>query len=120
MAGVLNLSNDILKEILDRFETDPQHSVGIDRRNHLSVESFRPPSPLLPSQVQDIGNFRLVCKRFSDLGAAYQFARVSVRFSSSGFRRLERIAEVPRLSKHTRKFSYLVPPFYGASEYTKH
>ena len=114
--SIESLSNDILKEILDHVVSDPRRSVSIDRRDHLSVESFRPPSPPPPSQAQDIGNFRLTCKRFSELGASYQFARVSLRFSASGFRILEKISEFPHLAKHTKKFSYLVPPFYGQSK----
>lgn len=116
MSGINGLSNDLLREILDHLESDSQRSIAIDRRNHLSVESFRPPSPPIPSQVQDIANFRLTCRKFADLGAAYQFSRVSLRFSTSGFRRLDKLSDVSHLAKHTKKFSYLVPPFYGQSE----
>ncbi len=116
MTGVHKLSNEIWKDILDHIESDPQVSVAIDRRNHLSVESFRIPSPPLPSQAHDIGSFRRTCRRFSELGASYQFARVSLRFSLSGFRRLDDISSTGRLARHTKKFSYLVPPFYGNSE----
>ncbi len=116
MNGVHKLSNEIWKDILDHIESDPQVSVAIDRRNHLSVESFRIPSPPLPSQAHDIGSFRRTCRRFSELGASYQFARVSLRFSLSGFRRLDEISSTGRLAKHTKKFSYLVPPFYGNSK----
>ena len=116
MASIQNLSNEILKDILDHIESDPQVSVAIDRRDHLSVESFRLPSPPLPSQAHDIGSFRRTCRRFSDLGASYQFARVSLRFSLSGFRRLDDISSAARVAKHTKKFSYLVPPFYSNSK----
>ena len=116
MATIESLSNDILKDILDHFESDSHKAVSIDRRSHLSVESFRAPSPQSTSQVVDIGHFRLTCKRFSELGAAYQYARVSLRFSTAGFRRLDKISNVPNLAKHTKKFSYLVPPFYGHSK----
>lgn len=116
MAGIDRLSNEILREILDRLEIHSLGNVAVDRRNHLSVESFRPPSPLPPSQLQTIANVRLTCRRFSELGASYQFSRVSLRFSISGFRRLERISEVNRLAKHVKKFTYLVPPFYAPSK----
>ena len=115
MASISKLSNEILKDVLDHIEADPQVSVAIDRRDHLSVESFRLPEPPLLSQAHDIGSFRRTCRRFSELGASYQFARVSLRFSLSGFRRLEDISSIPRLAKHTKKFSYLVPPFYNSS-----
>ena len=85
--GFQNLSNELLKEILDHVDADPDRSVSIDRRAYLSVESFRPPSPPLPSRAQDIGNFRLVCRRFSENGIPYQFTRIATRFSLSGFKR---------------------------------
>lgn len=116
MARLCDLSNELLEEVLTYFESDPQRAIAIDRRDHLSVESFRPPSPPPISQAHNIGNFRLTCRRFSELGAPYQFTRVSLRFSSSGFRRLDNISGVARLARHTRKFSYLVPPFYSDSK----
>ena len=115
MAYIEKLSNEILKDILDHIESDPQRSIPVDRREYLSVESFRPPSPPLPSQAQDIGNIRLSCRRFAELGIPYQFTRVTLRFSSSGFQRLARICSHAHLAKHTKKFSYLVPLFYGES-----
>ena len=120
MASIQRLSNEILKDILDHIESDPQVSVAIDRRNHLSVESFRLPSPPLPSQAHDIGSFRRTCRRFSDLGAPYQFARVSLRFSLSGLRRLDDISGAISLARHTKKFSYLVPPFFSNSKFAEH
>ena len=113
MAHIEKLSNEILKDILDHIESDPQRSIPVDRREYLSVESFRPPSPPLPSQAQDIGNFRLSCRRFAELGIPYQFTRVTLRFSLPGFQRLARICKSSHLAKHTKKFSYLVPLFYG-------
>ena len=112
-ASIQQLSNELLKDILDQIESDPDRSVSIDRRAYLSVESFRPPSPPLPSRAQDIGNFRLVCSRFAELGAPYQWTRVATRLSPAGLRRLDRICSRSHLAKHTRKFSYLVPFFYG-------
>ena len=116
MASIFRLSNEILKEILDHIDTDPQKSIPVDRREYLSVESFRPPSPPAPSQTQDIGHLRLSCRRFSQLAIPYQFTRVTLRFSSRGFRRLAEICSHDHLAKHTKKFSYLVPLFYGESK----
>ena len=107
------LSNELLKEILDQIESDPDRTVSIDRRAYLSVESFRPPSPPLPSRVQDIGNFRLVCRRFAEIGAPYHWTRVATRLSTAGLARLEKICRSHHLARHTKKFSYLVPFFYG-------
>ena len=115
MAYIQKLSNEILINILDHIESDSQFFVAIDRRNYLSVESFRPPSPPPPSQAQDIGSFRLSCRRFAELGIPYQFAQISLRFSRAGFRRLDDICNHRHLTKHTRKFSYLVPPFYAGN-----
>ena len=112
-ATIHKLSNELLKDILDYIEPDPEKSVSIDRRAYLSVESFRLPSPPLPSDAQNIGNFRLVCCRFAELGAPYQWTRVATRLCPSGLRRLENICSRNNLARHTKKFSYLVPFFYG-------
>ncbi|KAI9807930.1 MAG: hypothetical protein M1825_005236 [Sarcosagium campestre] len=106
------LSTELLRDILDQIGADPDKSVSIDRRAYLSVESFKAPSPPVPSQAQDIANFRLVCKRFAELGVPHQFTRVTTRFSKRGFARLERIAERAEVAKHVKKFSYMVPCFY--------
>lgn len=117
MAYIQKLSNEILKDILDCIESNSRTAIPIDRRNHLSVESFRPPSPPPPSQAQDVANFRLSCRRFSELAIPYQYAKISLRFSNAGFQRLEAICDHDHLTRHTRKFSYLVPPFYAGGRY---
>ncbi|KAL8934045.1 MAG: hypothetical protein Q9216_006097 [Gyalolechia sp. 2 TL-2023] len=106
------LSNELLKDILDFIDADQDRSVNIDRRAYLSVESFRLPSPPVPSRAHDIGNFRLTCRRFAEMGIPYQFAKVATRFSYNGLERLDKICSQEHLAKHTRKFSYLVPYFY--------
>ncbi len=111
-SGILGLSNELLREILDHIEADPEKLVNLDRRCYLSQESFRPPPTPPPDQAQDIGNFRLTCRRFSELGSIHQFARVTTRFSKKGFKRLENIAGQPHLAKNVKKFSYMVPYFY--------
>ena len=110
--GLLDLSNDLLRDILDQIDNNPDLTVSVDRRAYLSVESFRPPSPPPPSRAQDIGHFRLTCRRFADIGIPYQFTRVATRFSPAGFQRLEKICSCPHLARYTRKFSYLIPDFY--------
>ncbi|KAF2231168.1 hypothetical protein EV356DRAFT_490707 [Viridothelium virens] len=110
--GIQKLSNELLREILDHIEADPEKLVSLDRRAYLSQESFRPPPPPQPDQAQDVGHFRLTCKRFSELGAVHQFARVTTRFSRKGLRRLDNIASQPHLARHVKKFSYMVPYFY--------
>ncbi|KAL8767297.1 MAG: hypothetical protein Q9209_006135 [Squamulea sp. 1 TL-2023] len=112
LRGLLALSNELLKDVLDCIEADPDRTVNIDRRAYLSVESFRLPSLLEPSRAQDIGNFRLVCRRFAEIGVPYQFAKIATRFSRHGLERLDKICSHSHLAKHTRKFSYLVPYFY--------
>lgn len=116
MADIQKLSNEVLSAILDNIESESQRCVSVDRREYLSVESFRIPSPPSPSQAQDIANFRLTCQRFAELGIPYQFTRVTLRFSSRGFRKLDDICTNDHLVQHTRKFSYLVPLFYGDSK----
>ncbi|KAL8703208.1 MAG: hypothetical protein Q9201_003594 [Fulgogasparrea decipioides] len=111
-TGLQSLSNELLKDVLDYIESDPEQTVSIDRRAYLSVESFRPPSPPEPSRAQDIGNLRLVCRQFAEIGIPYQFTRIATRFSRQGLARLENICSQSHLAKHTRKFSYLVPYFW--------
>ncbi|KAK5016426.1 hypothetical protein LTR60_002407, partial [Cryomyces antarcticus] len=117
-SGILTLSNEFFRDILDHIEADPEKLVSLDRRAYLSQESFKPPPAPAPDQAQDIGHFRLVCKRFSELGAPHQFARVTTRFSRDGFRRLDKIAGQPHLAKHVKKFSYMVPYFYVEGGHT--
>ena len=112
LPPILRLSNELLREVLDHIESDPEKLVNLDRRAYLSQESFRPPPKPSRDQTQDIASFRLVCRRFAALGAIHQFARVTTRFSRSGFRRLEGIARNPHLARHVKKFSYMVPYFY--------
>ncbi|KAK8214064.1 hypothetical protein IWZ01DRAFT_433113 [Phyllosticta capitalensis] len=111
-SSLLRLSNELLREILDHIESDPDKLVNLDRRNYLSQESFKPPPLPAPNQAQDIASFRLTCKRFSELGAIHQFSRVTTRFSKKGFLRLQNIGRCPHLAKHVKKFSYMVPYFY--------
>ena len=111
-TGLQRLSNELLKDILDYIEADPERSVSVDRRAYLSVESFRLPDPPLPLQAQDIASFRLTCRRFAELGVPYQFTKVATRFSRAGFQRLDKICSNLHLSKHTKKFSYILPFFY--------
>ncbi|KAI9664409.1 MAG: hypothetical protein M1829_005802 [Trizodia sp. TS-e1964] len=113
------LSNELLRCILDHIEADPTITVSIDRRAYLSVESFNPPPPPLASEAENISNFRLVCKRFGDVGIPHQFTRITTRFSKKGFQRLERIAEKDYLAKHVKKFTYMLPFFYQEMRLTK-
>lgn len=111
MAGQ-SLSNELLRDILDHIEADPEKSIDVDRRAYLSVESFKPPPLPSPGQAEAIANFRLVCKRFSELGIPHQFTQVATRFSKAGFERLRHIAERPHLARAVKKFTYMVPFFY--------
>ena len=106
------LSNELLCDILDFIQADPDQVVSVDRRAYLSVESFKAPSPPSPAQAQDVASFRLVCRRFAELGAPYQFTRVTTRFSIKGFSRLDGIAASPDVARHVKKFSYMIPCFY--------
>ena len=109
--GALDLSNELLHDILDLIAADPERLVSVDKRAYLSQESFRPDPLPSKDQVVNIGKFRLLCRRFAALGAPHQFARITTRFSSKGLARLEAIADQPHLAKHVKKFSYKVPYF---------
>lgn len=114
---IQRLSNELIKLILDQIEPDPDKTVPVDRRQFLSVESFDFPPPSTRGSIKDIGRFRLVCRRFSDIGAPLQFTRVSGRLSKRGLQKLEVLAEWRHLAQHVKKFSYLVPYFYRSGEY---
>ncbi|KAI4765276.1 hypothetical protein E4T52_00135 [Aureobasidium sp. EXF-3400] len=111
--GALDLSNELLHDILDLIAADPERLVSVDKRAYLSQESFRPDPLPSQDQVVNIGKFRLLCRRFAALGASHQFARVTTRFSSKGLARLEAIADQPHLAKHVKKFSYKIQQTIG-------
>jgi hypothetical protein len=110
------LANEVLDLILDQIEADPSKGVNVTRREYLSQESFRslpfPSSEARSTRVQDLSNWRLVCRQFSEVGAVHQFARVTTRFSEREFKRLEWLASQRHLVQHVKKFSYMVPWFY--------
>jgi hypothetical protein len=106
------LSTELLRVILDHINQDPEAVLTIDRRAHLSVESFKAAGPPEPAKAQDIGQFRQVCRRFAEIGIPYQFMCVALRFNKRSFERLERIARCPHLAEHVKKFIYLIPYFY--------
>ncbi|KAF2716444.1 hypothetical protein K431DRAFT_307778 [Polychaeton citri CBS 116435] len=110
---ILRLSNELIRLILDRIEPDPDKTVPVDRRQFLSIESFDFPPPSTRGSIKDIGRFRLTCRTFSEIGAPVQYTRVAARFSKNGLKKLEQLAEWPHLASHVKKFSYLVPYFYG-------
>lgn len=103
---------ELVRSILDHLDSDTETLIPLDRRAYLSQESFKAPEQPPPDQAQAVANFRLTCRRFSELGALHQFARVTTRFSQKGFQRLENIAKRKHLAKNVRKFSYMVPYFY--------
>jgi hypothetical protein len=107
------LSNELIRLILDQIEPDPDKTVPVDQRLFLSVESFDFPPPSARGSIKDIGRFRLTCKRFSDIGGPLQFTRVATRLSRRGLAKLELLAKWPHLAQHVKKFSYMVPYFYG-------
>lgn len=109
---IQRLSNELLRLILDYIEPDPDKTVPIDRRQFLSVESFDRPPPSSRGSIKDIGRFRCACQRFADVGEPLLFTRVAARFSPQGLERLKTLARWPHLSRHVKKFSYLVPYFY--------
>ena len=114
-AYILRLSNEILRLILDQIEPDPEKTVAIDRRQFLSVESFDRPLPSSRGSIKDLGRFRQACRRFAVVGEPLLFTRVATRLSQKGLERLKTLAGWPHLTRHVKKFSYLVPYFYVSS-----
>lgn len=104
-----NLPSDILREIFDLLDPNwdeystANYWLRIPKR-YKHAESQR--------DLSDLARLRLVCKRFSSLGASYLFRCVVQRFNRESFRRLERLAEHPELGNHVRQFVYLMPYLY--------
>lgn len=111
--GILDLPPEVMRMILDCIEDDPEKLISFDRREYLSQESFRIPAAPTHDQAEVVANFRLVCRKFSALGAIHQFARVTTRFSRAGFNRLENIANDLNIAQHVKKFTFMVPCFYA-------
>jgi hypothetical protein len=111
-SPIHKLADELLRDILDLIEADPDRGVNVDRRAYLSQESFRPPPIPSSTRAQDLGNWRRTCKKFSEVGAIHQFGKVTTRFSSREFDRLRWLAQQPHLTRHVKKFSYIVPYFY--------
>lgn len=106
------LPEELIENILSHLAPNPGQTVNEDCRRFLSVESFGPPPEIAPSAVQNIGSFRLVCKRFSEIAAPLLFTRVQARLSREGLRRLEVLSSWPWVARHVKKFSYMMPYFY--------
>jgi hypothetical protein len=106
------LSNELLRNVLHHLTQDPEDTLRIDRRAHLSVESFKPLRARDRAKAQDVSHFRLVCRRFAELGIPFQFTCVPQRFTRANFERLEGIAKSPGVASQVKKFAYLVPYFY--------
>jgi hypothetical protein len=111
-SPIQKLGNELLRDILDLIEADPDKGINVDRRAYLSQESFRPPPRPSSTSAQDLGNWRRTCKRFSEIGAIHQFGKVTTRFSRKEFDRLRWLAKQQHLTRHVKKFSYMVPYFY--------
>jgi hypothetical protein len=111
-SPIQKLADELLRDILDLIEADPDKGVNVDRRAYLSQESFRPPPIPSSTRAQDLGNWRRTCKKFSEVGAIHQFGKVTTRFSSREFERLRWLAQQHHLTRHVKKFTYMVPYFY--------
>lgn len=107
----IRLPRELLRLVLDELEPNPDEPIPVDRRRFLSQESLDRPSPPPRSCIEDIASFRLACKQFADVGAPLLFTRVVIRLSKRDLKRLETLAGW-EVSKHVKRFSYLVPYFF--------
>ncbi|TID23003.1 f-box domain-containing protein [Venturia nashicola] len=82
-SPIQKLADELLRDILDLIEADPDKGVNVDRRAYLSQESFRPPPVPSSTRAQDLGSWRRTCKRFSEVGAIHQFGKVTTRSSAT-------------------------------------
>jgi hypothetical protein len=56
------LTDDILRLILEHVASEPEKLISLDRRAYLSQESFKPHPPPEPDQAESIAAFRLTCR----------------------------------------------------------
>ncbi|KAK6347292.1 hypothetical protein TWF696_007364 [Orbilia brochopaga] len=110
------LPTDVLREVLDQL--DPEYTdittrmkFWTPRRNDFGSQTV----------MTDLRQFRLVCKRFAELGAQYLFRTIAHRYNSRSFKRLSDLADHPVFANHVKKFIYLMPYFYvqGAKDFTE-
>ena len=109
-SPIEKLPIELLERVLHQIQPDPERTVPIDDRSFLSVESFdySPPS----NADWDVRRFRNVCRKWARIGEPLLFSIVGVRFSKHGLQKLEQLAGWPHLTRHVKKFSYLVPYYY--------
>ncbi|KAK0113602.1 hypothetical protein ONS95_013847 [Cadophora gregata] len=117
---ILNLPEEVWTKIYKLLGYNKENLLPLWKRASLSVESFAsaPPHPHdLDTGHSHIGKFRLVCKRWAELGLKNQFARVQIRFSNRDFPRLRRLARWQHAASNVKQFSYIVPRFYSKDAY---
>lgn len=107
--GMDKLPTDVLCEILDCLDPDTEDFTSTNwnhtRRRYEPDEYAR--------SLENISQFRLVCRRFRSLGTPYLFRCVVLRFSQKSFQKLESLAQSPHLARHVRTFVYLMPYLYS-------
>jgi hypothetical protein len=106
------LPAEVFNELLDHLEPRGRREgpMASPRRN-----PWAQPQPYRPDHIdsrQHYAALRLVCKKFNALATPYLFRSIGLRYNSKSFERLERLAACPHLSKHVRKFVYLMPYLY--------
>lgn len=108
---IYDLADELLSEILSfLLEPAPRALNGrFNRTGHTSR-----PSDHEHGEVSDLDHFRLVCKRFMQIGTPYKFNRFTLRFSEHGFRRLDELVDM-QLAYYVKTITYMVRPFYQGS-----
>ena len=114
---IYRLPNELLERILKHNLPDWGRTVPIDDRRFLSVESFDEPPPL--NAEREIRRFRSICRRFAEVGEPVLFTSVAIRFSKHGLKQLEQLAAWPNITRHVKKFTYMVPYYYPAGNYSQ-
>lgn len=117
---ILNMPEEVWSKIYKLLGYNKENLLPLWKRASLSVESFAsaPPQPHdLDTGNSHISKFRLVCKRWAEIGLKNQFARVQIRFSNRDFPRLRRLARWKHAASHVKQFSYIVPRFYSKDAY---
>ncbi|KAG0153182.1 hypothetical protein PDIDSM_5032 [Penicillium digitatum] len=108
---IYDLADELLSEILS-FLLEPAPRALNGRFNGNGHTSR--PGDHKHGEASDLDQFRLVCKRFMQIGTPYKFNRFTLRFSEHGFRRLDELVDM-QLAYYVKTITYMVRPFYQGS-----
>lgn len=108
---IRRLPDDLLMMIVDYIHPDQEKTVKVYARSFLSVESLE--IPPASNAYSHLCRFRQTCRWFAAIGEPALFSVIGIRFSDKGLDKLEELVSWgPKIRRHVKKFSYLMPYYY--------